>query len=154
MSFEREGKRPDGMPVKVGFTLAFASDVRAPDIHFATCQQHFPENFWNPAFQNHANGVQGIAGVVMVADDPADHCAFLLALTGADQAEATADGFHIALPRGAIDLMTPSAFTRCFGLTAPDTSRGARLAAMRFAGAAVAPATLTALGAGLVFERS
>jgi catechol 2,3-dioxygenase-like lactoylglutathione lyase family enzyme len=154
MRFEREGKRPDGATVKVGFSLAFADDKRAPDIHFCICQQHFPENFWNPAFQNHANGVQGIAGVVMVADDPAQHRDFLLAFTGADNAAVTADGFHIALPRGAIDLMTPSAFTRRFDLAAPDTSRGARLAAMRISGAAVTPARQTALGAGLVFERS
>lgn len=154
MRFEREGKRPDGATVKVGFSLGFAEDKHAPDIHFCICQQHFPENFWNPAFQNHANGVQAIAGVVMVADNPGLHRDFLLAFTGADKAEAIADGFHIALPRGAIDLMTPSAFTRRFGLAAPDTSRGARLAAMRFSGAAVAPAKQTALGAGLVFERS
>src|SRR5690348_1036761 len=48
MHFEREGKRPDGTPVKVGFSLAFAEAADAPDIHFATCQQHYPENFWNP----------------------------------------------------------------------------------------------------------
>ena len=154
MCFEREGKRRDGATVKVGFSLAFVEDKRAPDIHFCVCQQHYPENFWNPAFQNHANGVQSIAGVVMVADDPAEHRDFLLAFTGADQAETTADGLHIALPRGAIELMTPSAFSQRFELAAPDTSRGARLAAMRFAGAAVAPAKQTALGAGLVFERS
>src|SRR3972149_3789868 len=56
MRFEREGKRPDGTPVKVGFSLAFAEDKDAPDIHFCICQQHFPENFWNPAFQKHATG--------------------------------------------------------------------------------------------------
>ncbi len=53
MHFEREGKRPDGSTVKVGFSLAFARDAGAPEIGFATCQQHFPENFWNPAFQQH-----------------------------------------------------------------------------------------------------
>ena len=41
----------------------------APQIHFATCQQHYPENFWNPAFQKHANGVTGIAGVVRSPSD-------------------------------------------------------------------------------------
>ncbi len=154
MRFEREGKRPDGSPVKVGFSLAFAEDKRAPDIHFCICQQHFPENFWNPAFQNHANGVQGIAGVVMVADEPALHRDFLLAFTGEEKTETTGDGFIIALPRGAIDMVTPEAFTRRFDMPAPDTSRGARLAAMRFSGATVTEGKQTALGAGLVFERS
>ena len=41
------------------------ADTKAPDTGFFTCQQHFPENFWNPAFQNHPNGVTGIAGVVL-----------------------------------------------------------------------------------------
>jgi len=55
MRFEREGKRPDGTTTKVGFSLAFARDAKAPGIGFAVCQQHFPENFWNPAFQQHPN---------------------------------------------------------------------------------------------------
>jgi catechol 2,3-dioxygenase-like lactoylglutathione lyase family enzyme len=154
MRFEREGKRPDGTPVKVGFSLAFAEDKHAPDIHFCICQQHYPENFWNPAFQKHTNGIEGVAGVVMVAEDPAQHRDFLLAYAGVEEVAGTADGFTIALPRGAIDMMTPAAFMGRYGLPAPDTSRGARLAAMRFSGTKVAANRLTVLGAGLVFERS
>jgi hypothetical protein len=154
MRFEREGKRPDGTPVKVGFSLAFAEDKHAPDIHFCICQQHYPENFWNAAFQNHANGVERIASVVIVADDPARHSDFLMTFTGAEMATETGGGFTIALPRGAIDMVTPAAFTRRYGLPAPDTSRGARLAAMRFSGSKVTGNKLAVLGAGLVFERS
>jgi len=47
--FEREGRRPDGSAVKLAFSLVFAVDPRAPDAGFATCQHHFPQNFWNPA---------------------------------------------------------------------------------------------------------
>ncbi|HLA19923.1 MAG TPA: VOC family protein [Pseudolabrys sp.] len=155
MRFEREGKRPDGTPVKVGFSLAFAEDKDAPDIHFCICQQHFPENFWNPAFQKHANGVQGVAGVVMVADEPERHRSFMLAYTGSTNTRADGDGFVIDLPRGAIAMMTPSAFVRRFGAAAPDTSRGARLAALRFAvrdraavQKALEQAGITAAGAG------
>ena len=72
--FEREGKRPDGMVVKVAFALAFASDPRAPDIGFFTSLQHYPENFWNPAFQVHANTATSVAGVVLVAQDPGKPC--------------------------------------------------------------------------------
>jgi len=91
---------------------------------------------------------------VLVADDPAEHREFLVAFTGAEKVEATADGFRIALPRGAIDMLAPSAFTRRFDLAAPDTARGARLAALRFSGTAVAPARQTARrGAGYI-ERS
>lgn len=132
MRFEREGKRPDGSPVKVAFSLAFAEDKRAPDIHFAVCQQHYPENFWNPAFQHHANTVDRIAGLVMVAEAPAAHRDFVLAFTGGDRARDDGDGFRIATPRGEIDVMTPTGFIRRFGVAAPDVKAGARLAALRF----------------------
>lgn len=131
MSFEREAKRPDGTPVKVGFSLAFADDKRAPDIHFATCQQHYPENFWNPAFQKHANSVTGVAGVVVVADRPDEHRSFFEAYAGA-KATAAEGGFALATPRGTIEVTTPAAFVQRFGVKAPDTAGGARLAALRF----------------------
>lgn len=131
MRFEREGRRPDGTPVKVGFSLAFAEDKGAPDIHFAVCQQHYPENFWNPAFQQHANGAAGVAGVVLVADAPERHRGFLENFAGA-AARQTEDGFGIATPRGTIDMTTPPGFVARFGVTAPDMARGPRLAAVRF----------------------
>jgi catechol 2,3-dioxygenase-like lactoylglutathione lyase family enzyme len=131
MRFEREGKRPDGTAVKVAFSLAFADDKLTPDIHFATCQQHYPENFWNPAFQKHANSASSIAGVVMVADEPERHRAFMQSFAGAEAAKVQ-DGFSIATPRGSIEMTTPAAFVARFGVKAPDTSRGARLAAIRF----------------------
>ncbi len=152
MRFEREAKRPDGAAVKVGFSLAFAEDKLAPDIHFATCQQHYPENFWNPAFQKHANGVEAVAGVVIVAEEPARHRDFLLAFTGAQGARDEGNGFAIDLPRGAIELMRPAAFERRFGVPAPDTMSGSRLAALRFFGRALAPEKHAVLGAVLAFE--
>lgn len=130
--FDREGKKPDGTPVKVAFTLAFTADKQAPDASFFACQHHFPENFWNPAFQSHDNGVTGIVGVVLVADEPVRHREFLLAFTGAANARDERDGFGIDLPRGAISVVTPSAFRERFGQHPPVTERGARLAALRF----------------------
>lgn len=134
MRFEREGKRPDGSMVKVGFSLAFAEDKAAPDIHFCSCQQHYPENFWNPAFQKHANSVNGVAGVVLVAANPEQHIAFMQTYAGG-KAERTGEGFAIATPRGTIEVTTPAAFLKRFAVTAPDISRGVRLAALRLTAA-------------------
>lgn len=133
MRFEREAMRPDGSPVKVAFSLAFARDPLAPEIGLAVCQQHYPENFWNPAFQNHANNASGVAGAVMVAKSPADHGATLSAFFGADKARATADGIALTTSRGDIAVMTPAAFENKFGVPAPDMSDGARFAALRLA---------------------
>jgi hypothetical protein len=129
-NFEREGRRPDGTTVKVAFSLAFASDTGA-DAGFFTCQHHYPENFWNPAFQKHANGASSVAGVIFVADDPQRHRDFMEKFSGAAATAANGD-FAIATPRGTIDFVTPAAFLARFGVQAPDVARGARLAAIRF----------------------
>jgi hypothetical protein len=133
MSFEREGRRPDGSAVKVGFSLAFARDAKAPDVGFATCQQHFPENFWNPAFQQHANTVSGIVGALLVAGEPGDHREFLSAFTGVSNLRVTSHEVSAVTPRGEIAIMSPSAFRDHFGIEPPDVSSGARLAALRLA---------------------
>ena len=130
--FEREGKRPDGSTVKVAFSLAFAQDARAPDTGFFTCQQHYPENFWNPAFQTHANGVSGVAGVVFVAENPADHHVFLKAFAGVSDLKSTSSGLTIDTPRGEIQVMDPAAFRLHYAVEPPDAARGMRLAAIRF----------------------
>ncbi len=130
--FEREGKRPDGSAVKVAFSLAFARDAGARDAGFFTCQQHYPENFWSPAFQKHANSATGVAGIVAVAGDPDSHRAFMQTFS-AGEARPIESGFAIDTPHGTIEMMTPDAFLRRFGVAAPDVSRGARLAAIRFA---------------------
>src|SRR5215471_10297749 len=127
MRFEREGKRPDGSTVKVAFSLAFARDAKAPAVGFAVCQQHFPENFWNPAFQQHANTASGVAAVVLVADNPADHHIFLSAFSGVRDLHATSNGVTAATPRGDIKVMDPTAFRGHFGVEPPDVSQGARL---------------------------
>lgn len=132
-NFERQASRPDGSVVKVAFSLAFARDPQAPDIGFFTSLHHFPENFWNPTFQHHANTAVTVAGVVLVADNPSDHHIFLSAFTGERELLATSSGISIRTPRGEIQVMTPAAFRDHFATEPPTTANGARLAALRFA---------------------
>ncbi len=108
--FERKGVRPDGTPVEVSFTLAFARDALAKECGFFVCQQHRPENFWNPIAQQHPNGASALAGVCMVADEPSDHAEFLRAFTGIDEFSATSAGLRFETPRGEIDVLSDTAF--------------------------------------------
>jgi glyoxalase-like protein len=145
--FERDARRPDGSTVKVGFSLAFATDPKAPDIGYFTCQQHYPENFWNPAFQTHPNGVAGIAGVTMVAENPADHAAFFRAFAGVRDVKSSSDGIALTTPRGEIEVMDPTAYRRHFAVKPPDLTDGPRLAAIRLSLPNKA-ALISALGKG------
>ncbi len=117
----------------MAFSLAFAADAKAPDAGYFTCQQHSPENFWNPAFQTHANGAAGIAGVVMVSENPEAHRHFVSAFSGVDDIGSSARGISAQTPRGRIEVMNPSAYRTYTGTAPPDLARGARLAAIDFA---------------------
>jgi catechol 2,3-dioxygenase-like lactoylglutathione lyase family enzyme len=138
VQFEREAKRPDGTAIKVGFSLAFAQDKAAPSMRFATCQQHYPENFWNPAFQKHTNGAQAVRGVMMVADEPEQHRSFASAYTGSSDFYIEPGELSVMMPRGAFSIMTPARFTAAFG--GPPPTAGSHLHAIRFAVADVAAA--------------
>ena len=131
-NFEREAKRPDGSPTRVAFSLVFAADEKAPDIAYFTCRQYHPENFWNPAFQQHANGAATIAGIVMVSENPEQHRHFVTSFAGKGHIDADASGISVATPRGAIQVMNPAAWRAATGTEPPDLTRGAHLAAIRF----------------------
>jgi catechol 2,3-dioxygenase-like lactoylglutathione lyase family enzyme len=175
LTFEREGTRPDGSRLKVGFSLAFARDSGAPAIGFATCRQHNPENFWTDALQQHPNRAAAVAGAVIVAENPSDHHIFLSAFTGERELLATSSGVSAHTPRGELAIMDAAAFRSHFGVAPPDVAAGARLAALRLlvpdrdaliatldAGAVphilhmghVVVAPPDAIGATLVFEAS
>jgi hypothetical protein len=151
--FSREGKRPDGTGVKVAFSLAFARDPSSPNLGFFVCQHHYPENFWNPAFQRHANGATGIPGVVMVADNPTDHHIFLKAFTGVSDLHSSSLGITAHTENGDIEIMSPIAFRDQFG-TAPEVSgEGMTLNAMRFAVADIGHAEATLAAGGIKPQR-
>jgi hypothetical protein len=132
-NFGREGTKPDGTPVKLAFSLAFAQDAASPDTGFAVCQHHYPENFWNPAFQTHANGARSALGVVLVADNPAGHQTFLKAFAGVSALQASPIGITARTANGDVDILKPMSFRNQFGVSPGVTGEGMVFAALRFA---------------------
>jgi hypothetical protein len=136
--FSREGKRPDGTVVKLAFSLAFARDRSSPDVRFAVCQHYFPENFWNPAFQIHANGAARVPGAILVADNPADHHVFLKAFTGVSDLHASSIGIRATTENGEVEIMEQVAFRDLTGVALKADGEGMTLNALRFAVADIA----------------
>ena len=136
--FSREGKRPDGTIVKLAFSLAFAEDSSSPDVRFAVCQHYFPENFWNPALQIHANGARRVPGAVLVADNPTDHHVFLKAFTGVSDLNASSIGIRATTENGELEIMEPVAFRDLTGTALKADGEGMTLNALRFAVADIA----------------
>jgi hypothetical protein len=138
--FAREGTKPDGTPVKLAFSLAFAQDSASPNVRFAVCQHHFPENFWDPAFQTHVNGAKAMPGVALVADNPTGHHTFLKAFTGADALHSSTIGIKAHTENGDIEILEPASFRDQFGVSPDGEGEGMMLGAMRFAVADIAQA--------------
>ncbi len=130
--FERFAVKPDGSKVRVAFTLAFAADPAMPEIGCFACQQHEPQNFWNPAFQAHPNGATRLGGIVMLAETPAATVPFFEAFTGSRALCAGARNMAIVTPRGSVEAMSPDCYRDVLGLE-PDLSLGdgPRLAAYK-----------------------
>lgn len=115
--FERRGRKADGAPTQVAFTLAFASDPRAPDCGYFSCQHHFPENFWSEELRSHPNGALRLDAVIAVAEAPADHAQFLSHLTGQRDFRSSSLGvfFNNAETGGTLDVLTPVAAVQLYG---------------------------------------
>jgi hypothetical protein len=151
--FGREGSRPDGTPVKLAFSLAFARDPASPNLRFAVCQHHFPENFWDPAFQSHANGAGAVPGVAMVAENPADHGVFLKAFTGESNLRSSSTGITARTENGDVEIVPPRSFRDRFGVAPAVKGEGMTLNALRFAVPDIAQAEAVHRQAGIASRR-
>ena len=120
--FERKGVRPDGSPVDVAFTLAFARDALNANNGFFVCEQHKPRNFWNEKAQVHPNGTKRLASVTMVAKDPSDHAEFFSHFTGIRAFSATSAGLRVETDHGEIEVLSDAAYQFDFRLAAPSQS--------------------------------
>ena len=113
--FERSGRRPDGSETKVAFTLAFTSAENSPKAGFFVCQQHFPENFWNPEFQRHDNKATQISSVTLAAPSPERLRSFLRAFSGVQLASPDGDDLSFRLGESHIDVLTPDDAAEIYG---------------------------------------
>jgi catechol 2,3-dioxygenase-like lactoylglutathione lyase family enzyme len=113
--FERSGRRPDGSETKVAFTLAFAAAQNSPKAGFFVCQQHYPENFWNPEFQRHDNRASRISSVTLAAPDPERFRDFLTAFTGVQPTSPDGDDSSFRLGEDRIDVLTPDDAAEIYG---------------------------------------
>ncbi len=127
--FSRSAQLPDGGEATVGFSLAFVTHPGMPEAAFFTCQQHAPEHFWKPDYQQHANGARQITRVVMVADDPPAYADFFGKVQSPDAVTTDVDRLTVATNRGELMMVTPAAFAADWpGAECPDVTDGPRFA--------------------------
>lgn len=108
LSFSRPFVDALGSRDSASFRLAFAADPAAPDSFFFTCERVNTPKADLSALERHANGVTGIARVILSAADPAGHRAFLEHLTGS-RSSATPSGIDLKTANGTVSVLHPAA---------------------------------------------
>jgi catechol 2,3-dioxygenase-like lactoylglutathione lyase family enzyme len=103
--FSRKARLPDGGEVTVGFSLAFVTDPRMPEAAFFVCQQHAPEYFWKPEYQQHPNGARAVTEVVMAAEQPASFAALFEGLQGPGAVSVADGALRVETALGRITLL-------------------------------------------------
>lgn len=109
LEFGRDVTLPDGRKGRTKTTLALLPDPAFPRLSFFLCQQHRPELIYVPEWLQHANSVQGICGVTVLAT-PAQQLALhprLTALYGPVQDQS--GGYAVQTANGPITLLTRAA---------------------------------------------
>ncbi len=129
--FARIARQPDGTEKQVAFSLAFVPPLETPEAAFFTCQQHAPELFWKPDYQNHTNRALAIDEVVMVAAEPEQLVPLLGGLQTPDAVSVDATGVVVETARGRVRVMTPSIYEDWYGPLAKDAPEGPHFAAIR-----------------------
>lgn len=124
--FGRKMTGADGKSAQATFKLAFASDLRSPDSFFFVCERVNVPAVDRAALERHANGVTGIAEIVVSEKNPTDFQYFLQAVTSNRETEAHSFGMEIACANANINVMTPEGLAMQFGVRRVDDTRGLR----------------------------
>jgi len=148
VEFSRPIVMPDGTQANGAFKLAFAADLRAPDVFFFACQRinAFPAD--RKALETHANGVLGIVEIAMSAAEPDAFASLLQMASGGVAPGEAAFGLCFALPNVRIAVYSDEGMEAYFDAEPLGMDNGLRARAIVFAVAdlAVTAAHLAANG--------
>jgi hypothetical protein len=139
LDFSRPFVDPSGKSDTVSFRLAFAAAEATPESFLFSCERVNAPNVDRSALQSHANGVDGIAEVVVASSNPSGQLGLLRIAAGANGGELVKDN-ALALPNATVTVLDPAAIEARFGV-----SSGA-LSDLRFAAAVFSIANLETLG--------
>lgn len=131
--FSRAAVMADGSPTRVGFSLAFTSNMAAPWLGLFACQHFNPDYYAQPAYQTHPNDAVSVDDVWISGGGAADLAGYFEKLTGG-RSDKISDGHGVLhTPTGRIVLAEPDIFRVHFGNDPPHLDDGPHLAALTIA---------------------
>lgn len=135
LNFSRPFKTPTGEEDVASFRLAFAADLRAPDVFFFACQRVHVPQVDRTALQDHANGVLTIKEIAFSEENPSDFQYLLQIILGQRDVNAHSFGLDIAAGNTNISVLTPTGLQAFYGAENGENrsrERGLRLEGVTF----------------------
>ncbi|KXF77349.1 lactoylglutathione lyase [Paramesorhizobium deserti] len=132
LNFSRAFVTPDGTRDKAAFRLAFAADLRAPDVFFFAVQRVRVPAVDRSALQRHENGAIAIREVVLSETNPTDFQYLMQEIVNERDVNAHSFGMDIRAANANIAVLTPAGLKAFLGAEAPQ-GRGLRLQGVVFA---------------------
>ena len=119
IDFSRPADLPEG-PAEAAFRIVPLPASSTPGTTIFICQHLTREVVWHPSCLDHANGAQGVRGVIGVHEHPAEIAPAYAKLFGAAAVTADRDAARIDTGAGTIDFLTPAGYAARFPGIAPD----------------------------------
>ena len=153
LEFARAAKTADGQEVTARFRLAFAADLRAPDFFLFACQRLNPLPADRAALETHANGVVGLAEVVLSEPNPTDFQYLLQEVFSQREVNAHSFGMDVMSANVKVSVLNPQGMQGFFGIRTSAHARGLRGRAIVYRVRNLAVTETYLAGNGVAFER-
>ena len=152
LEFSRLFETPGGEQASASFELAFAADLRAPDVLFFTCQRINPPAVDKTALESHANGAVGIRQVVFSEQNPSDFQYLLQEVVSQREVAANSFGIELHAANAEIAAMNAVGMEGMFGVKGGTHARGLRLRGIVFATQSLESVQSLLDDAGIAFD--
>jgi hypothetical protein len=133
LRFSRPFDAGRGRGGEAKFAVAFAADLRAPDVFFLATQRIAMPKTDRSALQRHLNGAQGLREVFGVEANPTDFQYLIQELTGNRDVNAHSFGMEIAAANANVAVYGATGIAAWYGGRPGHAGRGLRLAGASFA---------------------
>lgn len=127
LAFDRNFVDANGKAGTASFLLAFAADLRAPDVFFFTCERVKVPKADRKTLEKHPNGVTAMASVICSELNPTDFQYLLQDVMSNRDVNAHSFGLEIAASNGVVDVLTPEGLETHYGVARNSAERGLRL---------------------------
>jgi hypothetical protein len=133
LSFSRPYMTSADELAEARFELAFAADLRAPDVFFFTCQRVNPLDVDRSVLERHSNGTRGIRQVILSEKNPSDFQYLMQEVCNQREVTAHSFGMDIAAANADIVVLNAAGLKGYFGAEGGAHGRGLRLRGVVFA---------------------